>query len=419
MIRRETKPRSYQLATPFLLFFVYLAATTGPADAIHITVDYRYDTNNFFNTQQKRDALEAAAARLSTIITSPLLAATLTDNTIDPRIGFQHPGTGVNFEVSAAVNAASDAILSAPGGTPAQEYRGPWSIGANDWILYAGGRSLDPGVAGTGGTGSGRNFDTVFTNNSSHLNRGFRITSNDQNLPVWGGSITFDNDGSTLWNFDLNIPAPSGTVDLYSIALHEIGHALGLSTTFSDWMRSSSGGQFTGLFSVPTYNADNGTSASSLNVTADQHWQDNTYDSFIFQNGSPDYVGTVGNVTKQDLLMEPTQDYTATVRRFELTNVDVAALRDVGWSTLTQISSDFNKDNRVNLADYVTWRKTNNTAQGYYAVWRENFSTSAAPGASLNSSFAASVPEPASWLLLIGSTFWLLRRPERRSGFPA
>src|SRR4051812_26054711 len=82
--------------TVSLLYFVSLV---GPAQAIHITVDYRYDTNNFFNTQQKKDALEAAAARYSTIITTSLSAETLSDNGTDPRIGFSHPGTGADFQV--------------------------------------------------------------------------------------------------------------------------------------------------------------------------------------------------------------------------------------------------------------------------------------------------------------------------------
>src|ERR1700750_2086362 len=149
--------------TSFVLFGLILHAVCVPrqALAIHIVVDYRYDTNNFFNTQQKRDALAAAAKRYSDIITTPLSAATLADDSTDPRIGFTHPGTGASFAVSAAASAGSDA-LTGIGASAANEYRGPWSIAVNDWILYAGGRSLSAGIAGQGNTGTGFNFNSVF-----------------------------------------------------------------------------------------------------------------------------------------------------------------------------------------------------------------------------------------------------------------
>ncbi len=178
----------------FAGLFLHSTIALNQAPAINITVDYRYDTNSFFNTQQKRDVLEAAAARYSAIITTSLSAATLTDNANDPRIGFTNPSTGADFQVSAANSAATDAIVGA-GAAVANEYRGPWAIAADQWILYAGGRSLS--VAGIGGTGTGTNFTPIFTSGSSHLNRDFRATGSVNNLPVWGGSIAFDNDGST------------------------------------------------------------------------------------------------------------------------------------------------------------------------------------------------------------------------------
>jgi hypothetical protein len=363
--------------------------------AINITVDYRYDSNNFFNTQQKRDALEAAAARYSTIITTSLSAATLADNSIDPRIGFTHPGTGASFQVSPAVSQATDALA---GSGIANEYRGPWSIAANEWILYAGGSPI--ASAGVGGTGTGLNFTSVFTSGSSHLNRGFRATGSVNNLPLWGGAITFDNDGSTIWHYDLNTPASGSELDLYSIALHEIGHALGLSSNWLEWTSHSSGGQFSGTNAVAAYNADNGTALSALAEVSstNHHWQDNTYDSFIYPNANPNYIGTAGAAVKQDLLMEPVANQTATVRRFELTNVDVAALRDIGWTTIQPPSGDFNNDGSFDARDYVLWRKTDNTPAGY-AAWRSHFSSPPGSGAGLSS--PAAIPEPASLLLLV------------------
>ena len=51
---------------------LWLTASISDASAIDIRIDYTYDSNNFFNTQMKRDSLEAAAARYSAVITSSL-----------------------------------------------------------------------------------------------------------------------------------------------------------------------------------------------------------------------------------------------------------------------------------------------------------------------------------------------------------
>jgi hypothetical protein len=62
---------------------------------------------------------------------------------------------------------------------------------------------------------------------------------------------------------------------------------------------------------------------------------------------------------------------------------------------------DFNGDDLVDTADYVMWRKTNNT-QSKYNEWRTNFGNSG-EGASAATESSANVPEPAMWLLIISA----------------
>ena len=154
-------------------------------------------------------------------------------------------------------------------------------------------------------------------------------TVND--LPVWGGSIPFDS--TTTWNFDLS--STSGDLDFYSIPLHEIGHALGMATSWNQW-NGAGISTFAGPNAVAAYNADNGTALAALNLvsTSDDHYEDGTYESFIFALAAPNTVGTVPVGTKQDLLMEPIANFGGLQDRFELTNVDVAGLTDIGWSVV-------------------------------------------------------------------------------------
>ncbi|MDP0490193.1 MAG: matrixin family metalloprotease [Verrucomicrobiota bacterium JB023] len=311
---------------PLCLFPASLSALT-------IEIDYRYDTNGFFDAPGSRDAMEAAAARWSAIIDQELLPATFEDNNQDIRISFTHPGTGSSYQISAAASAASDRLAS---NREADEYRGPWSIPADTLVIYAGGRNITS--AGLGGTGTGLNYTSVFDDPSGPHNRGFNVGFGT--LPVWGGVVTFDTDRN--WHFDLESAAANGDLDFYSIALHEIGHVLGLSTNWDDWEDLESSTAFNGAAAAAAYNEANGTQVTSLSMvsTSDSHWKDAEYQAPIFPAGDPVYVGTVGEGEPQDLLMEPIANFTNGKRRFEVTTVEVAALEDIGWSVIAGETED-------------------------------------------------------------------------------
>ena len=283
------------------------------ATAIDIVVDYSFDTENFFDTTEKRDAIEAAAARYSAIINSDLAAVapsgTASGTNAGWRVGFTHPGTGQqNFQLSTAADSGSDSLVGA--GAPLAGEYGFVGLNANEWLLFAGGRSLNSD--GVGGTGTGTNFTSTFNDIEGPMHRGFddntpSATSND--LPRWGGSISFDT--GTNWHFGIDTASATGESDFYSLALHEVGHALGLSISFNQWQNDGSG-NYLGLGAIDAYNLDNGTSLTSLELASatNDHWADGLYQSEIFELGNPNLVGTVGLGVGQDLIMEPIANFT-------------------------------------------------------------------------------------------------------------
>jgi hypothetical protein len=62
---------------------------------------------------------------------------------------------------------------------------------------------------------------------------------------------------------------------------------------------------------------------------------------------------------------------------------------------------DFNADGAVDAADYVAWRRTDSTPNGYSA-WRANFDATRTNPTGIFSA-PAGVPEPTAWLLIIVS----------------
>ncbi len=279
-------------------FSIVLLACTGTlpgvALAFNISFDYRFDSNNFFDAARK-SILDSAAAFFESRITDTLDAIEPGpsgfgfDNTFTAKI--TNPGTGL----------AQDVVdLTVP---------------ADTLIVFVGGRSLGGSTLGQGGPGaysaSGTQtfIDTVSTRGEPGVDPN-GITDTD--FAPWGGAITFDNDASTNWYFDNDTTTDEAFTgaDFYSVALHEIGHVLGIGTADS-WDNKIVNGQFTGAASV----AANG--GNTIATTADGgHWAANTQSVIA------------GTNTAQEAAMDPTITL-GTRKRF--TELDVAGLQDIGW----------------------------------------------------------------------------------------
>ncbi len=262
-----------------------LVVASQQAAALTINFDYTYDTNNFFNVNA-RNTLNAAGSFFGIRITDNLTAINSSGSNHFNAI-FNSPGTGNSTTVS------------------------DFSVAAATITVYVGGSALTGSTLGQGGPGGyGVNtYSSSFYNNAQTRGQSGVNATPATDFSLWGGAITFNT--TTNWYFDKNVStsADLGTnqIDFYSVALHELGHVLGIGTAAS-WSNKISNGLFTGTNAVATYGAN-----VPVNTGAD-HWASGTM--------------SLANGVSQEAAMTPS---IAPGQRKVFTNLDVAALKDVGW----------------------------------------------------------------------------------------
>jgi hypothetical protein len=219
--------------------------------AVSIQFDYSLDDQGFFNSQTRRTLLQSVADSISDHFTDTLDAVgTRTWTISDP----------ANFTNTVSVTR---------------------SVPADTIVVYVGGSNLSGNTVGQGGS-------TWLTN---HRGEGNGSTDFGPAL----GYLTFDNDGSTTWNFDPD-PGPTGTAFI-AVAAHELLHALGIGVAPS-WYNLIANGTFTG----PNTTEANGGIAPAVTAGGDHFDQS---------------VNTI---------------MTPVVSRTTLSNLDFSALDDIGWS---------------------------------------------------------------------------------------
>lgn len=239
--------------------------------AIFIQIDYSRDTGFFANNPEARATLERAAADLGNTL-SANLAALVPSGTNALTATFFDPVTGAQVVV--------------PG----------LSVGANTVRVYVGARSM-PGVeAGNGGPGG-----YSATGTTAWLNQ--LATRGHTGYAPWGGSVAFDS--SERWHFGATTSGLDGNeLDFYSVAIHELGHILGLGTA-PQWSALVANGQFYGPNAAATFGGPVPLSPDGA------HWADGLT-----------YAGRPAN-------LDPVLSYGTRVGWGAL---DAAALRDLGWS---------------------------------------------------------------------------------------
>jgi len=278
--------------------------TVDCASAVTIQLDYSYDTNNFFNTQLKRDLMQAAADTIASRLTDQLTAIV--------------PG-GANTWNEKFFSPATGGVVTIPNA----------SIAANTMLVYVGGRDL--GGGGTLGQGGNGYYSDAFGDAAfiSSLSRGQGNVSGGSatDYGVWGGSVTFNTNPATLFSFSNQTPT-NATYDFFSVAIHELGHVLGIGTADS-WSKQVGGGAFSG----PHAKAANG--GVNVPLTPDKgHWLAGTLsDGRFAAMGSALYYNT----------------------RTGFTSLDFAGLADIGWSVAPLgIPGDVNHDGIVDIQDITS-----------------------------------------------------------------
>jgi len=316
------------------------------ASAVDIDLDYSHDAYFAANATAKA-AVEAAAADISAAITSSLAPIDVLDDTIvgtngvtsvtfDWHFTYKNPTTGA-AETYNPTTTAQDTVTiyvgvqNLTGSTLGQG--GPGGAGINlaggglesEWVgAMAAAEAQSNAVYGRGGGPTIGNMSGNATLGGTTAFYSLDYGSSIGNL--WFDVDSDDNgsqdDAATLeayWHFDHTTPVVGGKNDLYSVALHELLHSLGIGTADS-WEALVAGTTWNG----PEAQALNGGSGTDLVHTDGAHLAEGLT--------SP----RLSDGVTQEVVMDPS--ITVGTRK-QLTQMDLAFLRDIGFQTVPEPST--------------------------------------------------------------------------------
>ena len=249
------------------------------APALTIRLDYSFDDPargglGFFSDPARRALVEKAALDLSAPITSTPAAITPGGSNTWTATFF-NPSTGQQTSVSNL------------------------SVAAGELVIYVGAMAMGSDEAGLGGTGGfqGSGTSSFLANLRSRGQSGYA---------AWGGSVSFDT--TVPWYTGSATTYATSLTDLYTVAVHEMGHVLGMGTS----------AEFNQRFNGPYFVGENAVAANGNRPVAMSpdlaHWAQGTT-----SNGQP-------------ASLQPT---IIPGIRYGFSALDYAALKDIGW----QVSS--------------------------------------------------------------------------------
>jgi len=287
--------------TCYVVVCACVALFAAPAQALMIDFDYSLDASadDFFGTHSDaKTSLEAAGDFFETNLLDDLDA-------ISP--GGGNTWTAFFTNPTDVTSVASEPNLHVP---------------ADTLKIFVGGDDLGSSTLGRGGKGglsaSGTSSwgDTVTT-------RGEGVTSGaaaDEFGP-WGGHVSFNSTAS--WHFDHTTTPPNSSFnDFYSVALHELAHLLGIGQADS-WLNdvNDANDLYSGAHSVAEFGAD---VPLDPDPNDDAHWEPGLM-STVFPGGATQEAALDPNLTSGD--------------RKHMTDLDMAALRDIGWDVVPEPAS--------------------------------------------------------------------------------
>ncbi len=242
--------------------------------------DYSMDSTGFFNNPQARATLQLAGQLLSSQLNDSLSAIT-PGGTNHWSAGVTDPSTG------------GTAVL------------GDLSVPADTIIVYAGGRDYGGAQLGAGGAGtSSATGPAGWLNTVAARGQSGALSSRPTDYGPWGGSIDFDT--ATNWYFGESASGlGANQYDFLSVAVHELGHVLGVAISPS-WAALVWGGDFHGPAATAAYGGPPPVSST----------------------GWAAGVSSGGAQTAMNVYLSPGQ-------RKLFTPLDWAGLEDIGWQVGT------------------------------------------------------------------------------------